>query len=327
MPRIVTFGEAMVRLTPPNHGRLSRARSFDVEVGGAELNTAAGLAALGHSPCWISELPDSPLGRLIEARAQEAGVFVAAAFSPVGRCGLYFLEEGASPRASEVVYDRTGSSFTHTSGPPRGWDEWLRVADWFHTTGITPALGPGPAKATADALKAARAAEVPTSIDLNYRSKLWSREDAGRVMAGLLPLCDVLFASEPDAEQLFGITGADFPEVAQKLAGRFGVSKVVGTRREAPLAWRNRFAAVGWSGAGVEETPWHDVEIVDRLGAGDAMAAGVIHGLLTGGDFGFALRFGAALGALQHTAPGDLVNFRPDEVEAVMAGQGVGIRR
>ena len=153
-----------------------------------------------------------------------------------------------------------------------------------------------------------------------------SLEEAARVMGNLLPSCDVLFASEADAEHLFGIQGPDFVSVATAISERFGVKIVVGTRREATLVWRNRFAAIGWAADQVHESPWYDVEIVDRLGAGDAMASGVIHGLLDG-DLKKAIDYGAAFGAIKHTIPGDLAWVTAEEIEAVLAGQGLRVRR
>lgn len=324
---LIAFGEAMVRLAPPHFQRLEQARSLDVEIGGAELNTAAGLARLGHSAAWVSRLPDNPLGRLVGNRVREAGVSDEhVKYADDGRCGLYFLEFGAAPRASSILYDRKDSSLSRVTPGAFDWPAIFRGAKWFHTTGITPALSPGAAAATAEALTAAKAAGLGTSIDLNYRSKLWSKEDAGRTMGELLASCDVLIASEPDAEHLFGITGADFAEVAAKLVARFGLTAVAGVRRETPLVWRNRFAAVGVMGGKVYETPGYEVEIVDRLGGGDALAAGLIHGLLAG-DFRLGLDYGAAMGALKHSVPGDLPWLTRQEVEEVVRGHGLRIRR
>jgi 2-dehydro-3-deoxygluconokinase len=327
MPDVITFGEVMVRLAPPHFQRLEQARSLDVEIGGAELNTAVGLARLGRSAAWVSRLPDNPLGRLVANRVREAGVgdtFVQ--FAPDGRCGLYFLEFGAAPRASSILYDRKDSSVSRVRPGAFGWPAIFAGARWFHVTGITAALSAGAAETVAEAMRAAKAAGVRISVDLNYRAKLWSREDAARVMASLVPMCDVLIASEADAEHLFGITGDDFPEVAKGLIERFGVTTVVGTRREASLVWRNRFAAVACSGDTCHESAWYEVEIVDRLGAGDALAAGLIHGLLDG-DLKKGLDYGAAMGAIKHTIPGDLPWVTADEVESVLRGHGLRVRR
>jgi len=327
MPDVVTFGEVMVRLAPPHFQRLEQARSLDVEIGGAELNTAVGLARLGRSAAWVSRLPDNPLGKLVANRVREAGVSDAfVRFAPDGRCGLYFLEFGAAPRASSILYDRKDSSVSRVAPGVFDWPTIFAGARWFHVTGITAALSAAAAETVAEAMRAARAANVSISVDLNYRAKLWSREEAARVMASLLPMCDVLIASEADAEHLFGITGDDFPEVAQGLIGRFGVKVVVGTRREASLVWRNRFAAVACSAGECHESAWYEVEIVDRLGAGDALAAGLIHGLLDG-DLKKGLDYGAAMGALKHTIPGDLPWVTADEVESVLQGHGLRVRR
>ena len=327
MPDVVTFGEAMVRLAPPHFQRLEQARSFDVEIGGAELNTAVGLVRLGRSVEWVSALPTNPLGEVVRNRAREVGIGTEhVRMSAEGRCGLYFLEFGAAPRAGSILYDRKDSSIALAKPGDFDWPSIVRGARWFHVTGITAALGPNCAALTLEALKAAHDGGLGTSLDLNYRSKLWSTADAGRTMAELLPHVDLLIASTADAEQLFGITGANFADVAAQITERFGVQFVAGVVRETPLVWRNRFGAVGSSAGNLHETVSYEVEIVDRLGAGDAFASGVIHGLLDG-DFAKGLHYGAAMGALKHTVPGDLPFVSLEEVEAVLAGQGLRIRR
>lgn len=325
-PEIVTFGEAMVRLTPPGCGRLEQAATFEVEVGGAELNTAAGLVRLGRPTAWVSRLPDSPLGRLILSRVRQSGVEPWVQLAADGRCGLYFLEEGASPRPASIIYDRASSSF---AGQPLDSFDWARLvsgARWFHVTGITPALGDGPRQATATALKVAKALGLTTSIDLNYRAKLWDAATAGRVMAELLTDCDVLLAGVDDAAALFNISGSDFAAVARQLCGRFGLRAVAGVRREAPQVWFNRYGGVGVCDGEYHETPLYDCEVVDRLGAGDAFAAGLIHGMLAG-DFRRGLEVAAAFGALKHTVRGDRPVSDLAEVDAVLAGGGLRVRR
>jgi len=317
----------MVRLAPPNFQRLEQARSLDVEVGGAELNTTAGLVRLGHSAAWVSRVPDNPLGKLVTNRVREIGVsdqFVQV--TDEGRCGVYFLEFGAAPRASSILYDRKDSSIALVQRGAFDWPAIFAGAKWFHVSGITAALSPGAAEVVDEAMHAARDAGVKVCFDLNYRAKLWTREHAAQVMELLLPQVDALIASEADAEHLFGITGSDFTEVAKGLVARFGVSIVAGTRREAPLVWRNRFAAVGYANGETHESAWYEVEIVDRLGAGDALAAGLIHGLIDG-DLKKGLDYGAAMGALKHTVPGDLPWLTRDEIEGAMQGHGLRIRR
>ncbi len=325
---VITFGEAMVRLAPPHFQRLEQARSLDIEIGGAELNTAVGVARLGRSSAWVSRLANNALGKLIANRVREAGVSDEhVIFAEDGsRCGLYFLEFGASPRASGLVYDRKDSAFAKASPGMFNWQAVFTGAKWFHVSGITPALGPGMADATLRALRAAKNAGLSTSIDLNYRSTLWSAEDAGLTMRKLLKSCDLLIASQGDAETLFGIKSSTFGEAAAKLVDTFGVKMVVGVQRETPLVWRNKFGVVGFASGKVFESPWYEVEIVDRLGAGDAMAAGLIDGLLDG-DFERGILSGAAMGALKHSIPGDLPWITREEVNAVMSGHGLRIKR
>ncbi len=325
---IITFGEAMVRLAPPHFQRIEQARSFDIEIGGAELNTAVGLVRLGRTAAWVSRVANNPLGKLVANRVREAGVsdeHIQFA-DDSSRCGLYFLEFGAAPRASGLVYDRKDSAFAKASPGMFNWQAIFAGAKWFHVTGITPALGPGMADATLRALRAAKNAGLSTSIDLNYRSTLWSAEDAGMTMRKLLKACDLLIASQPDAEALFGIAAADFRESASKLIETFGVRMVAGVQRETNLVWKNRFSVVGLAEGKFHESPWYEVEIVDRLGAGDAAAAGLIDGILDG-DFEKGVLQGAAMGALKHSIPGDLPWISRDEVAAVLAGRGLRIKR
>ncbi|MCS7022981.1 MAG: sugar kinase [Gemmataceae bacterium] len=327
MAEIVTFGEAMIRLSPPRFQRLEQARCLEVEIGGAELNTAVGLARLGHAVAWVSVLPAHPLGRLIANRVRETGVDDRwVRFSQQGRCGLYFLEFGAAPRPTALWYDRQDSAMARLTPGQFDWDRIFEGARWFHVSGITPALSDGTAGAVMEALQAARRAQLTISLDLNYRARLWDRDKARQVLSPLIPYCQVLFASEADAEYLFGIQGESFVDIAAQWRQRFGVFTVIATRRESELVWRNRLAVIGANAEQVEESPWYEVEIVDRLGAGDAMAAGVIHGLLTG-DLQKAVQYGAALAALKHTIAGDLPWINPEEVEATIRGDNLNIRR
>jgi 2-dehydro-3-deoxygluconokinase len=327
MAEVITLGEAMVRLSPPHFQRIEQARSFDVEIGGAELNTAVGLARLGHTVAWVSALPVNPLGRLIAQRVREAGVEDRwIRFTEEGRCGLYFLEFGAAPRASALFYDRKDSAFSRLTPGQFEWERIFAGARWFHVSGISAAVSDGTAAVVAEALQAARQAQVQISFDLNYRAKLWDRDKAAHVLGSLIPLSDVLLASEADAEFLFGIRGESFAEIASALRQRFGVTTVIASRREADLVWRQRLMVLGADEQRVEQSHWCEVEIVDRLGAGDAMAAGVIHGLLSG-SLQKAVHYGAAMAALKHTIVGDLPWIDPEDVEAVLRGDSVRVRR
>jgi 2-dehydro-3-deoxygluconokinase len=324
---VVTFGEAMIRLSPPGFRRLEQARSLEVQVGGAELNTAVALARLGRLAAWVSRLTDNALGRLIANHAREAGVSTAhVVWTPEDRVGLYFLEFGAAPRASSVLYDRKDSAIAHIGPGMVPWAQVFAGARWFHVTGITPALSPSAAEATREALQAARAAGVGTSIDLNYRVKLWSQAEAGRRMTELMQHCDVLITTEEDTERVFGIRGKDHEDGAAQLARRFPLRAVAVTLRENPLVWKNNWTAIAYQDGRVLRTRSYEVEIVDRLGAGDSFAAGLIHGLLDG-DLQKGLDYGVAASALKHSIPGDFAWVTHAEVEALLKGPGLRISR
>ena len=324
---VVTFGEAMIRLSPPNYHRLEQARSLDVRTGGAELNTAVGLARLGRRTAWVSRLTDNPLGRLVANHAREAGVSTEhVVWTKDDRVGLYFLEFGAAPRASSVLYDRKDSAIAHVRPGMIDWPAVFAGCRWFHVTGITPALGTTAAETTREALEAARAAGARTSIDLNYRAKLWGQAEAGRWMSEFMGLCDVLITTEEDTERVFGITGKDYEDVAAQAARRFDLPVVAVTLRENPLVWRNTWTAIAYENGTLYRTRSYEVEIVDRLGAGDSFAAGLIHGLLDG-DLQKGLDYGVAASAIKHSVPGDFAWITRAEVEALLAGPGLRISR
>jgi 2-dehydro-3-deoxygluconokinase len=327
MPDVITFGEAMVRLSPPGFRRLEQSRRLDVFVGGAELNTGVALARLGRSAGWVSRLTRNPLGRLIANHAREAGVSTEhVLWTDEDRVGLYFLEFGAAPRASGVMYDRKGSAIAAVRPGLIDWPRVFAGARWFHVTGITPALGPGAAEATREALQAARAAGLRTSIDLNYRAKLWTAAEAGRCMSELMSSCDVLVTTEEDAERVFRVSGKDYEDVAGQLARRFPLQVVAMTLRDNPLVWKNSWTAIAYREGQVYRTRTYEVEIVDRLGAGDSFAAGLIDGLLDG-DLQRGLDYGVAASALKHSIPGDFDWVTREEVEALLKGPGLRISR
>jgi 2-dehydro-3-deoxygluconokinase len=324
---VITFGEAMVRLSPPNFRRLEQAGSLDVSVGGAELNTAAGLARLGRSSAWVSRLTRNPLGRLIANHARAVGVSTEhVLWTDEDRVGVYFLEFGAAPRASSVLYDRKGAAAAQLRPGLIDWAAVFDKARWFHVTGITPALGPAAAETTREALHAARQRGVRTSIDLNYRAKLWGEAEAGRWMTEFMAFCDVLITTEEDSERVFRICGKDYEEVADRLARRFPLQVVAITLRDNPLVWKNTWTAIALGEGKIYRTRSFEVEIVDRLGAGDTFAAGLIHGLLDN-DLQKGLDYGVAASALKHSIPGDFAWVTPAEVEALLKGSGMRISR
>lgn len=324
---VITFGEAMIRLCPPNFRRLEQAHSLDVQVGGAELNTAVGLARLGHASAWVSRLTDNPMGRLIANRAREAGVCTDhIVWTADDRVGVYFLEFGAAPRASSVLYDRKGAAIANIKPGMVDWAKVFAGVKWFHVTGITPALSATAAVVTREAMAAARSAKIGTSMDLNYRAKLWTTEEAGRCMTDLMQFCDVLITTEEDVEKVFGIRGKDYEEGAALVAKRFPLRAVAITLRENPLVWKNSWTAIAYQDGQTLRTKSYEVEIVDRLGAGDSFAAGLIHGLLEN-NLQMGLDFGVAASAIKHSIPGDFAWITRGEVAALLKGSGLRISR
>jgi 2-dehydro-3-deoxygluconokinase len=332
---LVTLGEAMIRLTPPAYRRLEQATNLDVHVGGAELNVAVGAARLGLASRWVSRLPENPLGRMMANRAREHGVDVSRVeWAQDGRAGLYFAELGAAPRPSSVLYDRAGSAM---SGIVPGAFDWSRIfegARWFHVSGITPALSESAAEVTAEALAAAKAAGLTVSYDLNYRSKLWSPERARAVQEPLMRFVDVLITTEEDTRVVLGVRGgqsqadaAAFEPVARSLAERFGFSAVAITLRESPGVWLNTWSALVVAGGERIDAPRYPVEIVDRIGAGDAFSAGFIFGRLVVGGWDAAVAYGTALSALKHSIPGDFSLSSREDVEQVLKGAGLRVAR
>jgi 2-dehydro-3-deoxygluconokinase len=324
---VITFGEAMIRLSPPNFRRLEQADRLDVLVGGAELNTAVGLARLGRSSAWVSRLTNNPLGRLIANRAREAGVSSEhVLWTDSDRVGIYFLEFGAAPRASSVLYDRKSSAIAGIRPGMIAWPKIFAGSKWFHVTGIAPALSQGAAEATRESLQAAHAAGLRVSIDLNYRAKLWSQAEAGKWMTEFMEFCNVLITTEEDVERVFQIRGANFEDVAAQLARRFPLDIVAITLRENPLVWKNSWTAIAYHKGTLFRTRTYEVEIVDRLGAGDSFAAGLIHGLLDQ-DVQKGLDFGVAASAVKHSIPGDFAWITREEIESMLQGAGLRISR
>ncbi|UCD70823.1 MAG: sugar kinase [Syntrophobacterales bacterium] len=325
---VVTFGEAMIRLSPPHFQRLEQTRSLDVNVGGAELNVAVGVTRFGMRSAWVSRLPSNSLGYLIRDRAQEFGVDCShVIWSDGGRAGLYFLEFGASPRASSVLYDRGGSTISMIQPGEIDWGAIFGESKHFHTSGITPALSSSAAEATAEALKAAKRAGCTVSYDLNYRKRLWSPADAKRIQEPMMGDVDILITTEEDTNVVFGIQGKDYEAVAEKLAQTFKFKIVAITLRENISVWRNNWTAIAYSGGNIIRDRTYEVEIVDRVGAGDSFTAGFLYGWLKKGDVEKGVQYGIAFSALKHTFPGDLNLTTQEEVETLLKGAGLRISR
>jgi 2-dehydro-3-deoxygluconokinase len=335
---LVTFGEAMVRLTPPSFQRLEQARGFDAYVGGGELNVAVAAARLGVGSRWVSRLPENALGHMIANRAREQGVDVRAEWSADDRAGLYFAELGAAPRASSVLYDRAASAMSRVTPGSIDWPSVFDGARWFHVSGITPALSESAAKVTAESLVAAKKAGLTVSYDLNYRSKLWSAEKARAVQEPLMKHVDVLMTTEEDTRVVFGI-GADvkdnyehldtepYDQVARSLEKRFGFRAVAVTLRENPLVWLNGWSAIVAAEGKIHRAPRYEVEVVDRVGAGDAFSAGLIVSRLENRGWDDAVRFATATSALKHSIPGDFCLVTRGEVEQLLRGGSLRVSR
>ena len=294
---LVTFGEAMVRL--------ELAPSLAAGVGGSELNVAVLAARLGVTSRWVSRLPDNALGRMIGARAREQGVDAHVEWTADARAGLYFVELDAGSRARNVLYDRAGSAISKVAPGSIDWASIFAGARWYHVSGITPALSDGAAKVTAESLIAAKRAGLTVSYDLNYRSKLWSATQACAAQEPLLEHVDLLITTAEDARVVFGL-GAESHDTLQK---RFDLSAVVITLGEGP------HAATALADGKMHTAPRYEVEVVDRIGAGDAFSGGLIVSRLEQRGWDDALRFAAATAALKHTIPGDFCLVTRTDVE------------
>jgi 2-dehydro-3-deoxygluconokinase len=330
--RVVSFGEAMVRLTPLGNERLERAQTLAVTVGGAELNTAVTLSCLDVAATWVSRLPDSPFGRAIGRGARTSGVDISAVHwvpESEGRAGVYYLEEASDPRPSAVHYDRAGSAFARMAPGTFDWPSILAGANALHISGITPALGVGPHAETMVALRAASTLRIPVAFDLNYRSKLWSESEARASFVEIVPLVDILFASRATLRTFFALEG-DHPEVLAAARARLGPAVTILSRKRGKASRSVRLGSVAMGPDGeVITTPWRDIEVVDRLGGGDAFAGGFLAGYVTDPeDLPQALALGAAAQALKHTMPGDFLCATRAEIEAVtVAAEGGVLQR
>lgn len=318
MTDVVTFGETMVRLSPPNSMRLEQAGSLNVSAGGAELNVAAGVARLGLSSAYVSRLPVNPLGRMIANKGREFCVDVShILWAEGGRVGVYFVEYGAGTRPTRVYYDRKDSAFAHIQPGMVDWKSVFQGARLFHVGGITPALSASAYEAQKEAMISARQAGCLVSYDVNYRAALWTVEAARQAQIPLMEYVDILITSLPDQagiyELLSGLKGDDPQDVARQVAERFGFKVVLVTMRRSLSAQRASLTSLAFAGGNLYTDRRYEVETIDALGGGDACVAGFLTGYLTA-DLQYAVCLGNAFSALQQTAPTDLP--WPTRVEA-----------
>lgn len=324
---VVTFGETMVRLSPPNYRRLEQAHSFDVSAGGAEMSVACNVSRLGLKSAWVSRLTDNSMGHLIRNKAREQGVDSShIVWTKEDRVGIYFVEFGASPRPSRVIYDRAYSAMAGIKPGEVDWEAVLKDVKWFYTTGITPALSPSSAEATIEALKAAKKMGCKVGCDLNYRARLWTEDEAHKCMEPLMEYVDVLISTEEDTAKVLKITGDSYQEVARKLAERFDFDAVCITIRTDLSVLKNQWTAIVYAGGKVYEDRTYEVEIIDRVGAGDSFSSGFLYGYITG-DVEKGLKYGNAYAALEHSIPGDINWCTLQELENLIKGGGTRISR
>ena len=334
--KVVTLGEIMMRLSTPGFERFVQSDSLDVTYGGGEANVAVALANYGLHGVFVTKVPDNALGQAAINHIRRYGVDTQFIVRGGIRLGIYFLETGASMRASQVIYDRAGASISEVDVSEFDFDKILDGADWFHTTGITPALSDKAAALTEAALKAAKAKGITTSIDLNYRKKLWTKEKAREVMTRLCQYVDVCIGNEEDADTTLGFKagGTDitkgelnlegYKSVFKQMKDKFGFKYIASTLRESHSASDNGWSALVYDGNEFYHTKQYEVRIVDRVGSGDSFASGFIYGLVSGMSMPESAEFGVAASALKHTIPGDLNHATLSEVKELMKGDGSG---
>jgi 2-dehydro-3-deoxygluconokinase len=290
------------------------------------MNIAVAAERMGLSSAFVTAVPDGPLGRMIVNKTREHGVDTSFIITKKNtRAGVYYLEFGAKPRASLVVYDRADSAMAATGPGELPWAKAFESARHFHTGGITPGLSERAAGTTMEGLRAAKAAGLSTSFDLNFRARLWTEEQAQKVTEPMCPFIDILITTEEDTSRVFKIKGKNYEDVARQLVDRFGFKVVAITLRENPRVWLNDWSAMVFAGGKIFQAAKYEVEIVDRVGAGDSFSAGFLVGYLENRDLQRAVDFGTALSALKHSIPGDLNWSTRSEVEKLISGGG-GLR-
>ncbi len=345
MSKVVTMGEIMLRLSTPNNEKFIQADEFDINYGGGEANVAVSLANYGHEAEFVTAVPANPIGECAVAALRKYGVETKNIVRCGDRLGIYFLETGASMRASNVVYDRANSSIATATADKFDFDKIFDGADWFHFTGITPAVSDVAAEVTEAALKAAKAKGVTVSCDLNFRKKLWSSEKAQKVMNNLMQYVDVCIGNEEDAEKVLGfkpgetdvtsgeLEMAGYKDIFNQMCDKFGFKFVISSLRESFSASHNGWSACIMDGASREFYRSRRYEInpiVDRVGGGDSFAGGLICGLLDNQDkapvdqMKAAIEYAVAASALKHTIPGDFNLVTRADVEALAGGDGSG---
>jgi len=334
--KVVTFGEIMLRLAPEGYYRFIQTDSFGATYGGGEANVAVSLANYGFDAKFVTKLPKHDIGQAAVNSLRRYGVDTSDIVRGGERVGIYFLEKGASQRASKVIYDRSGSAIAQAVKEDFDWKKIFEGVEWFHFTGITPALNDEVAAICLEACKAAKEANITISCDLNYRNKLWSKEKAGEVMGELCKYVDVCIANEEDAADVFGIKAANtdvtsglvnhdgYKDVAKQLADRFDFSMVAITLRESISANDNNWSAMLYTGGEYFFSKKYQMHIVDRVGGGDSFGGGLIASVLSGYEAQKTIEFAVAASCLKHSIEGDLNQVSMDEVAKLAGGDASG---
>ncbi len=336
MKKVVTLGEIMLRLSTPGYERFVQADTFDAIYGGGEANVAVSLANYGFDAYYVTKLPDHEIGQAAVNSLRRYGVDTKYVARGGDRVGIYYSETGASARASKVIYDRSNSSIAEATVEDFDFEEIFKDCAWFHTSGITLAISKSGAEITKAAMKAAKKAGAKVSIDLNYRAKLWTPEEAQEVMKDLMQYVDVCIGNEEDASLCLGFTpkGLDvssgkldakaYEQIFKEMKEEFGFEIVASTLRESYSASDNGWSAAIYDGESFYQSRKYDLRIVDRVGGGDSFAAGLITGLLDGKTKEEALEFAVAASALKHTIKGDYNHMSREEVEVLVGGDASG---
>ena len=319
---VVTFGETMIRLSAPDKKRLEQAQSFDVNIGGSESNVAVAISRLGLDTAFVTRLTENPLGRMVENKIREQGVDTSdIIWTTDDRVGKYYLEFGANPRPSSVIYDRANSAISKVTKGTIDWEPIFSGARLYHTSGITPALSNSAREVTKESMLAAKEEGLLVSVDLNYRSKLWSQAEAKECMTELMDYTDILVTTEEDTERVFDITADTYEEVASKLTDKFDFEAVAITLRDNISMWRNDWTAIAYKDGVVYDDMTYELELVDRVGGGDSFTAGFLYGYLTG-DAQKGVEYGNATSAIKQTNPGDINWCTQEEVKSLAEGGG-----
>ena len=337
MGKVITFGEIMMRLNPPGYLRFLQTETFDATYGGGEANVAVSLVNYGNEAAFVSKVPDHEIGQNAVNALRRYGVDTSMMLRGGPRLGIYFCEKGASQRGSKVVYDRAGSSIALAKRDEFDWDKVFEGADWFHFTGITPALGGELPEICLDACKKAHEKGLTVSCDLNYRGKLWSREKAGEVMGQLMPYVDVCIANEEDAKDVFGIAAENtdieggkldregYISVAKQLTDRFGFRAVAITLRGSISASQNNWSGMLYVNGQAHFAKNYLIQLVDRVGGGDSFGGGLIHALRKWPeDYQKAIEFAVAASCLKQATEYDFNLASEKEVLGLAGGSGSG---